>query len=594
MSSSAKKRSLIRALYRHISARRKQQFRRLLCLTVLASFAEIISLGAVVPFIAVVTQPDEIFTYPFMTELAAMFNIIESAELVAPISILFVFSAVSAGGLRVAVLNFSIRLSNKTGADLSTDMFRRTLFQPYSVHIARSSSEILSGVTQKVSTAINVLTAMITVITNFILFLSILIALILVDPFIAVGAISAFGLLYLLITLFTRKVLKTNSSIIAQQQSSLVRSSQEGLGAIRDILIDKSQENYSIAYSQRVRDLQYAVGTNQFITLAPRYVMEGLALVMIGLFTFVVSDDAAMINTAMPTLAALALGAQRLLPVLQQLYGNFSLVSGSRQSLVDVVALLDQPIPDIVDTKDTHSILFEKILKLEGVSFKYTADGPCIFSDLRLNIEKGTMIGLVGETGSGKSTVIDLIMGLLDPSEGIVSVDGVALSEATKDSWQKNIAHVPQHIFLADSSIAENIAFGVSVEEIDYERVARAGKQAQMSSFVAALPEGYSTIVGERGVKFSGGQRQRIGIARALYKQASVLILDEATSALDSHTERLVIEAINGLSSNLTVIMIAHRISTLRKCDKIIEFTQSSGGKVVSFESLIDSYAVDD
>jgi ATP-binding cassette subfamily B protein len=522
-----------------------------------------------------------------MEEFALTIGISTGQDLVAPIALLFVVAAVLAAMLRIIVLKVSIMLSNSTGADLSAEMFRRTIYQQYSVHIGRSSSDVISGITQKVATATSVLTAIVTVITNFIIFVAIFVALIVIDPKIASGVILIFGSLYIGISKFAKHNLTENSGIIARQQSNVVKASPEGLGAIRDSLLDGSQKIYSDSYRDRVHKLQRALGGNPFITLAPRYVMEAIALVLIGCFTFFMSHDSELVSSAMPTLGALALGAQRLLPVLQQLYGNFSLVSGSQESLLDVIELLEQKI-------ETHSmkaasvpITFEKSIKLSCVDYSYSPQGPLILNNLDIEITKGSTVGFVGETGSGKSTAMDIVLSLLSPRQGKLLVDDLEINNSNKDSWQGTLSHVPQHIFLADTSIAQNIAFGVAHQDIDYQRVARTGRQAQLHEFVESLPDGYATIVGERGVKFSGGQIQRIGIARALYKNASVLILDEATSALDTKTEELVMTQISDLHPELTVIIIAHRISTLEKAEKIFEFSAGGGCKTICYKDLI-------
>jgi ATP-binding cassette subfamily B protein len=216
-----------------------------------------------------------------------------------------------------------------------------------------------------------------------------------------------------------------------------------------------------------------------------------------------------------------------------------------------------------------------KCVRLETVGFRYAQDLPEVLSQLTLEIRPGERIGVIGSTGSGKSTLVDLMMGLLEPTSGKILVDDKDIYDRNHpehlNAWRASIAHVPQAIYLADSSIAENIAFGVHPQGIDMERVRRAARQAQIASFIEASDQGYKSLVGERGIRLSGGQRQRIGIARALYKQANVLVFDEATSALDNGTERAVMQAIEGLSRNLTLVMIAHRLSTLSNCDRVIE-----------------------
>jgi ATP-binding cassette subfamily B protein len=279
-----------------------------------------------------------------------------------------------------------------------------------------------------------------------------------------------------------------------------------------------------------------------------------------------------------PLLGALSLGAQRLLPSLQQIYSGWALLKGSNASIQSVTAMLNQPLPP--QAPSAEPLPLREGIRLAGVHFRYGPEQPQVLQGLDLEIRRGERIGLIGSTGSGKSTTVDLLMGLLAPSAGRVLVDEMDLHDPEHPellvAWRATIAHVPQSIYLADSSIAENIAFGVPRQQIDLARVKQAAAQAQIASFIETRPEGYGSFVGERGIRLSGGQRQRIGIARALYKQARVLVFDEATSALDSGTEEAVMEAINTLSQSRTVIMIAHRLSTVQRCDRVVRLAQGS------------------
>jgi ATP-binding cassette subfamily B protein len=253
------------------------------------------------------------------------------------------------------------------------------------------------------------------------------------------------------------------------------------------------------------------------------------------------------------------------------------------------VDLLDQPVAREWTEPPPAPLAFRSSVRFEGVRFRYLPDGPWVLDGLDLEIPKGARLGLVGSTGSGKSTTLDLLMALLVPTEGEVLVDGEPVRGARVRSWQRTIAHVPQSIYLADSTLAENIAFGVPPAEIDHARVRRAAQRAQIAEFIETRPEGYGAFVGERGIRLSGGQRQRIGIARALYRQASVLVLDEATSALDNLTEQSVLEAIDGLDRELTIILIAHRLTTVRRCDRIVELEHGVVVGQGSYEELLGS-----
>jgi ABC-type bacteriocin/lantibiotic exporter with double-glycine peptidase domain len=567
---------LLKRLWHHISPRRHGQFAILLGLTVLSSLAEIVSLGAVLPFIGILTQPEKVFASPFLASVVQTLGITSGAELVLPITISFAVTALIAGALRLLLLWVSLRLGNATGADLSIEVYRRTLYQSYGVHIARSSSEIISGITQKVGAATSVLISVVAVITSTVLFVAILATLLAVDPMVAIFAAASFGTAYGVIAWYTRRRILDNSHCIAREQTQVVKALQEGLGAIRDVLLDGTQKVYCNVYRNAIFQLQRAGGENTFISQAPRYAMEALGMALIATFALVLSHRTGGVAGALPILGMLALGAQRLLPLMQQLYGNWTVIAGSKAALIDVLALLDQSLPKQANLPEPEPLALSQSIRFENVCFQYNSDSPWVLAGVNLTISKGARVGIIGSTGSGKSTALDLLMGLLQPTCGKILVDGHPVDQTNQRAWQRTVAHVPQSIFLSDASIAENIAFGIPLDQIDLERVGRAAQQAQIADFIESRPEGYNSVVGERGVRLSGGQRQRIGIARALYKQASVLIFDEATSALDNETEQAVMQAIEGLSKDLTLFIIAHRLTTLKNCDVVIKM---DGGK---------------
>jgi ABC-type bacteriocin/lantibiotic exporter with double-glycine peptidase domain len=569
---------LLHRLWGHISSRRRGQFALLLGLTALSSLAEVVSLGAVLPFIGILTQPEKVFASPLLAGVVQALGIKSGAELVLPLTIGFASAALVAGALRLLLLWVSIRLGSVIGSDLSIEVYRRTLYQPYSVHIARSSSEIISGITQKVGTAISVLISVVAVITSTSLFVAIMATLIIIDPVVAIFAAASFGSAYGAIAWLTRSRLVYNGQCIAHEQTQVVKTLQEGLGAIRDVSLDGTQNVYCDVYRKAILKLQRAGGENNFINQAPRYAMEALGMALIAAFVLALSHRPGGVAAALPILGMLALGAQRLLPLMQQLYGNWSVVAGSKAALADVMTLLDQPLPAQAGQPEPEPLKLRDAIRFDNVGFRYASNGPLVLDGINLTIPKGARVGFIGSTGSGKSTALDLLMGLLEPTQGQILVDGQPVSLQHQRAWQRSVAHVPQNIFLADSTIAENIAFGILPEQIDLERVRRAAQQARIAEFIESRPEAYSAVVGERGVRLSGGQRQRIGIARALYKQASVLIFDEATSALDNETEQAVMQAIEGLSEDLTILIIAHRLTTLKSCRVIVKL---DCGKIV-------------
>jgi len=556
-------------LFRHITLRRRYQFILLIGLTLVSSLGEIVSIGAVVPFIGILTQPEKVFNHPLMENVVQVLDIASAEGLILPLVVAFALAALIAGGLRLLLLWASIRLANATGAELGIEVYRRTLYQPYHIHVSLSSSHIISGITQKIVSVTQVLISLVLIGASTILFLGILMTLLVIDPMVATVSVVCFGVSYGLIAWKTRFTLEQNSKNIAQEQTRVVKALQEGLGAIRDVILDGSQAVYSDVYRKAVLKLQYAIGGNRFISQSPRYIMEAIGIVVITILAYSLSRRSGGMTAQLPALGALALGAQRVLPLLQALYSNWAEVTGSKVSLYEVLDLLDQPLPSSCQPAPPP-LEFQTAISFDNVYFRYGNEGPWVLEDINLTIPKGARIGFIGSTGSGKSTALDLLMALLEPSQGRILVDDVSINSKTQQAWQSTIAHVPQNIFLADATIAENIAFGLPPEQINLDRVRQAANLAQISKFIESRPESYGIFVGERGIRLSGGQRQRIGIARALYKQAEVIIFDEATSALDSGTEREVISAIDSLNRNLTILIIAHRITTLQHCDTIV------------------------
>lgn len=575
-------------LWTHLSPRRRMQLGGQLLLMLAAAFAEVVSLGAVLPFIAALTAPDEMMNYPLVANAAGLMGITSSQQLVLPMTVAFALAALVAGTIRIIELRTSTRLAYAVGADLGIEIFRRTLHQPYQVHISRNSSEVVSGVTRKVDGVVSgVLLQVLLLLGGLVIFTSILVALLLINWAMALLSASLFGASYLLITVLTRRALRQNGRVIATEQNRVVRTLQEGLAGIRDVLLNSNQGYYTAVYRSADIPLRNAQGSNAFLARYPRYTMESVGMILVAFLAFTFTFGASDPATSLPVLAALALGGQRMLPALQQTYGAWSTILGTQAVLDDTVALLDQPMPPHVDAPRPEPLPFQRELRFEGVSFNYDEAPVPVLNGLDLVIPKGARVGMIGPTGSGKSTTIDILMGLLSPISGQFTVDGVAVDESNVRAWQRNIAHVPQTIYLADASFSQNIAFGEPTERVDLERVKRAARQARIADFIESDTLGYDRIVGENGARLSGGQRQRIGIARALYRQASVLVFDEATSALDSATEQSVMEAVFDLDAELTLVMIAHRLTTLHGCSMIVELDHGQVGRVGSVAEIL-------
>ena len=584
------KQSGLWALFSHVNRSRRIQLGFVLILTALCSVAEMLSLGAIVPFIGILTDPVSVFEMAALAPLRQWLGIESPDEMVVPLVASFCFSALIAGFLRLILLYASVRVSNGVAADLSALLYETVLDQPYKYHTEQNSSQVISSLTQKMNIVTSVIASILDVITSAAIFVAILFILILIDPFVSLIAVAGFGFSYLFLALVTKAILRTNSAVIASEQTLTVRFLQEGLGAIRDIILEGTQKVFLSIYKSSISSLLHATGINRVITLAPRYVMETLGMVLVAtLALYLHQSSEEGIDAALPTLGALALAAQRLLPLLQQFYAGWSNIQGAEAPIEDVLQLLTLGTEEGCLNHSIRPLDFKQSLRLEQVSYRYSETAHEVLSKITLTIKKNSVVGVVGATGSGKSTLLDLVMGLLEPTTGSISVDGEKVTKANIDSWRRKISHVPQSVFLVDASIAENIAFGVPLDEIDIHQVKTAAARACLDEFIEDELGGYLVPVGERGIRLSGGQRQRLGIARALYDEAQVLILDEATSALDTVTEERVMSSIMGLRSDITVIMIAHRVTTLASCDVIFSVSSGTVTKYGSYEKFRES-----
>jgi len=578
------------ALWRYLGNKRRWQFLALFALTMLSVFTEIVSIGAVVPFLSALTAPENLMQLTWFQPILDLLHIQSSEQLLFPLTIGFALAAVFSAVIRIVLLWANARLSASMGVQLRCDVYARALYQPYVFHIAHNSSEVISLVSEKVSVAVgagilHVLMLFTSLMTSF----AIMGTLLWVNTLVAMTAFFVLGGGYVLVGYLTRKQINNNGDIIAKNQPEAVKYIQEGLGGIRDIIIDSSQQVFINSYTKVAKNIQMAGMKNSILSTFPKSILEMIGIVLIAALAYYLQIHTSEKESALPILGALALGSQRLLPALQQVYFSWSTINGSKAILSDVLSSLKQPIPSTVQQDTFAPLPFTKNIMLHNVGFHYTNTETNVLETIDLNIAKGSRIGFIGSTGSGKSTLLDIVMGLLPPSQGHLEVDGVPIDTGNLHNWQANIAHVPQSIFLSDASMSENIAFGVPKDKIDMHRVKISAKKAHIAKFIEELPHGYETSVGERGIQLSGGQRQRIGIARALYKNASLIVFDEATSALDDVTEHSVMKAIDALDENLTILIIAHRLSTLEGCDVIYRLENGFLVESVLYDEMRDN-----
>ncbi len=531
---------------------------------------EAISISAVLPFIAVLSNPEKVFTHEVAKLFINILNIKTPEELLFPFTFCFCLLIFIGISLRLILLWAQTKIGYGTSAEFSNSIYLRTLYQPYSVHVSRNSSRVISGVTGKAGSILgSLITPLMNLISSSVTIIAIIITLFTINPFVALTAFFGFGVLYAGIILMVKKQLSANSVVLSRESIQMIKALQEGLGGIRDVLIDGTQGTYGKIFNKAQARYNESLANNLIVGNSPKLIVEFLGIIFICIIAYQLVLKGEGFMAAIPTLAALALGAQRLLPALQIFYFNWTTIRAGQHSVVDGLEFLEQPFPEHAHKVNPEPIVFEKSIKLENLSFKYNQDGAIVLKDLNITLEKGKRYGFVGTTGCGKSTLLDVIMGLLNPTKGYLKIDDKVIDNHNYRSWQVILAHVPQAIYLSDTSLAENIAFGIEIDRIDMKRVKEAAQKAQIAETIEALPQKYNTFVGERGIRLSGGQRQRIGIARALYKNAKVIVFDEATSALDNETELAVMEGIEQLADDLTILIVAHRVSTLKRCDKI-------------------------
>ncbi len=551
-----------------LSPARRRELIGLTGLVLLGGLAEVTSIGSLVPLLAMLAHSDAGRGDPSILGLTPT-----SA------TVLFGLAVIFAGLIRLQLQRATMRTVLGAGHELTVEIQRRTLLQGYAYHIEQHSSALIASL-EKVQTVVSgVLLPLVQGTGALLMALCIVAALLRVDARSAIVAGSIIAAAYLLTARLMRKPLATASHEVASAYDQRVRLVQDSVGAIRDIVIDSTHENYLAAFSRVDARFVAARARIASVAAAPRFLIEAAGMVVIAAAALLMASRSGGLATALPVLGALALGAQRLLPLLQQLHQGWVNVVGNRAMLSDVVGLLHLAVP-ADQLGPVEPLPFRKDVVLRGMAFSYPGSTAPALANVNLVIPRGSSIALAGRSGGGKTTLADIVMGLLTPDAGVIAIDGVPLTRANARAWQRNIAHVPQALFLTDATLAQNIALTFPGEPIDQARLNKAVSGAQLTEFVSTLPAGLEARVGERGVRLSGGQAQRLGLARALYKGATFLVLDEATSALDPHTEAGVLATLRDLQrQGRTILIITHRASVASACDQVVRLDQ---GQVVA------------
>ena len=565
--------STYRKLFSLFDKTELRQFWLLTGVMLLVATAEIAGISAVLMLLNVLSSPGTIHTNGVLSivyeDLGFSSDFAFQVALAATVMVVVMVGlAIKAAGTYA-----TIRFSAMRGYTISTRLLSAYLSQPYPWFLDRNSAELGKNVLNEVDGLVaRVVLPCLRLVANSILVIAILAFLTLVDPLVTMFSGGVLGLGYGLIYLRLRGRLHRLGKDMMDAFEDRFLVAQEATGGIKDVKVLGLEATYVKSYSVAARKAAQSGAMLGVMSELPRFVLEALTFgTLLSLILLLLLKSGGSVAEIVPTLGVVAFSTMRLLPSLQQIYHALVSVRGATAVLDTIVAdMAATPALPLPGPDAGRPLTLERTLELSGVSFAYASAERPTLRGVDLVIPARTTVGIVGGTGAGKTTLVDLILGLLTPDEGEIRVDGTAVTDANRRSWQKSLGYVPQSIYLTDDTVAANIAFGVPREQIDMAAVERAARTAALHDFVLSdMPQGYDTFVGERGVRLSGGQRQRIGIARALYRDPTLLIMDEATSALDNITERVVMEAVQRIRANKTVILIAHRLSTVKSCDTI-------------------------
>jgi ATP-binding cassette, subfamily B, bacterial PglK len=546
----------------------------LMGMILLMAFLDMLGVASILPFMAVLANPDQVQTNAILNTVfitSRHIGIHSTEQFLFALGVLFYLLFVTSLAFKALTTYAQIRFALMREYSVSKRLVHGYLYQPYNWFLNRHSADLSKTILSEVSTVIGSgVLPMMTLISQSAVSLALLTLLIIVDPLLALTVGVVLGLVYAVIFAVMSGRLKSLGLACTKANQERFTAVSEAFGAVKEVKVGGLEQAYIQRFAKPSEVFAKYQATAQVIGQLPRFALEATTFGGMLLVILYVLAKSGSFATALPVIALYALAGYRLLPAGQQIYQaatRLRFVGPALEALHRDLSGLQA-----VDAKYGHGspLQLTESISLKQVSYSYPNASQPALKGVDLTIPVYSTVGFVGTTGSGKTTAVDVILGLLEPQEGCLNVDGQPISASNRRQWQRAIGYVPQHIYLADASIAANIAFGMNTKDIDQKAVERAAKIANLHEFVVNdLAQSYATTVGERGVRLSGGQRQRIGIARALYHQPQVLILDEATSALDNLTEHAVMEAVNNLGHDITIILIAHRLSTLRQCDQI-------------------------
>ncbi len=581
--------SIFKKLIEILTLKERKRALLLLVLIFIMAILDLIGVASVMPFMAVLSKPELIHTNAILSQTYIFLEFQTDRSFLFFLGMLVFFFMLTSIAFKAFTTYAQTRFVLMRGHSISLKLVSNYLNQPYVWFLNRNSADLGNSILSEVMEVVNTcLTPMLQLIAQSIVVITLVLLIITVDPMLSLVTATILGLAYLIAYKSTSVYLGRIGNQRSLATQVMWNTLTEAFGGIKEIKLGRLEKKYINKYDVSSFTTMKTKSSVQAISQVPKSILEAVVFGGVIILLIYLIDDEDGLVKALPVISMYAFAIYRLMPALQLIFGNLTQLKFANATLDRLhMDLMNLNEPHIVEN-GTVELKLEKNISLKNVSFRYPNSSQLALKNLSLTIPAMNTIGLVGATGSGKTTIVDLILGLLEPTSGTLEVDGILVDANTRHHWQRNIGYVPQQIYLADDSISANIAFGVETSMIDQDAVEKASKIANLHDFVTyELPDGYNTKVGERGVRLSGGQRQRIGIARALYLSPRILILDEATSALDNLTERAVMEAVQNLGGELTIVVIAHRLTTVRECDQIYIIKKGEISAQGTYEELM-------
>ena len=565
----------------------------LLLLMFVAAAMEVVGIGMIPAFVAIVADPERVMNLEWMQPLLSMFEITSAQDLLIWGSGVLLGVFIIKGGYIITFNYFEARFLYYRRYTISHRLMRSYMHAPYTFHLNRNTAELLRNISNEINVFINnVVSNMLRMSREGVMALSILIFLFIMEPLITLLIVALSGLGAGTFILLNKRKMKEFGEEEQERRANMIKALNQGLGGIKDARVLNREEEFINKFRIEALESTKLKTYIKFIQQIPRPVVETTAVLGMLLVAVLLVWQGRSMGAIIPILTLFAMATVRLMPSVQQLVSNYTNLRYNMVSLDplyhDLKELQEYNTNFIEDRKRKESLNFKKEIQIDNVSYRYPEGDVQALKEISLTIPKGKAVAFVGSSGAGKTTMVDLILGLLEPDEGSIRVDGTDISSSIS-AWQRNIGYIPQSIYLADETLRSNIAFGLPEEKVDESKVREAIKLAQLETMMSRLPRGLDTVVGEHGTRLSGGQRQRVGIARALYHNPKVLIMDEATSALDNITEKQITGAIESLKGEHTLIMIAHRLTTVKNCDTLYFMEEGQIIQKGSYYELVDS-----